>query len=125
MRKTSFLIVVVLVASCVCQAQKQTNKADAKGSCNASVAGANNQVRIECPGLSKEQMQEYSKVLDLMVKNQLPASKVMKDLEDIKNGVDNCTKVAAGWRLTKEQKENLVKANNAISRLVFGNNGGI
>ena len=48
-----------------------TGKAETKGPCSPAATGNNNQFRIDCKGISKEQAAEFLKILNKISADQL------------------------------------------------------
>jgi len=98
------LLFVIFAASLPAQNATEST-AKTSGPCSPAVSGNQNEIKITCNGISKDQAEQYLKILNTIAQNQLPADRVLRTLEDIKNGVNRCTSAALGRRLTDKQRQ--------------------
>jgi hypothetical protein len=71
-----------------CCAQTTTGTAKTKGACSPAVSGNNNQIAINCRGLSKAQAEEMSSILNKILANQINPKDVMTKLDEILKAVN-------------------------------------
>jgi hypothetical protein len=81
----------IILLSCLftipCFSQTNTGDAKSSGTCSPAVSGSNNRFFIECKGISEEQMQQFSDILNKITKDQLDPKIVMTKLDDLVRGV--------------------------------------
>jgi len=80
--------VVLLFFLCATSLHAQTSgKADTSGPCSPAVTGNNNEFRITCSGLSKEQGQKILVILNRILANELDLKEVTAKLNEISRTV--------------------------------------
>ncbi len=78
----------LLIVAIPCRAQTpQAGEAKTKGPCSPAVTGNNNQFRINCQGLTKEQGKKMLDILNTILTNQLDPKEVMGKLDEILEAV--------------------------------------
>ncbi|MGA2900909.1 MAG: hypothetical protein ABSF40_11825 [Candidatus Acidiferrales bacterium] len=83
------LMFSLLVFTLPCSAQTpQTEKAQTSGPCSPAITGGNNQIRITCQGLTKEQGAKMVNILNTILANQLDPKVVMSKLDEILHAVN-------------------------------------
>jgi hypothetical protein len=83
------LLLLLLAATLPCLAQTpQTGRAITTGSCSPAVTGNNNQFRITCQGITKEQGAKMVNILNTILANQLDPKVVMSKLDEILHAVN-------------------------------------
>jgi hypothetical protein len=82
------LMLSLLIVAMPCQAQtSQTGEAKTIGPCSPAVTGNNNQFRINCQGITKEQGTKMLNILNTILTNQLDPKAVMGKLDEILKAV--------------------------------------
>src|SRR6266581_1060729 len=66
-----------------CCGQNTTGNAETTGACSPAISGNSNQVSINCQGISKEQAEKMSSILNKILANQIDPAKVMAKLDEI------------------------------------------
>jgi hypothetical protein len=102
------ILLLVFSASWSSLSGQTSGPATAKGPCSPAVTGNHNVFKIECSGISKEQGDQFLKILNKIASNQLDPNKVMEKLDDIQRGVDDIKKSTQPRHLTKDQADKLV-----------------
>ncbi len=102
MTKTATIVGIALLAITQSFAQSTPTKQQA-GDCSINDVGSNNQLTIDCRGISKEQGQKILAILNKMLANQIDADKVMAKLDEILHAVNPNLPTKAyfckgGWR---------------------------
>jgi hypothetical protein len=87
MKYSLMLSLLVLTLPCLAQTS-QTGKAQTSGPCSPAITGGNNQIRITCQGLTKEQGAKMVNILNTILANQLDPKVVMSKLEEILHAVN-------------------------------------
>lgn len=81
-------LLLVLLMALPCCAQTSTGKAETAGACSPAISGNNNQVSINCPGMSKAQAEKMSSILNKILANQIDPTLVMAKLDEILKAVN-------------------------------------
>lgn len=82
----SLVIALLLIAPGLGQTTK-TGEAKTSGSCSPAVTGNNNQFTISCQGITSEQGQEFLRILNRILSNELDPKAVMDKLDEIEKEV--------------------------------------
>jgi len=84
------LCILLMLTAFPCRSQKPTTAGDAatSGPCSPAVTGSNNQFRIDCQGISKEQGAKMLGILNKILANQLDPEAVMAKLDEILKAVN-------------------------------------
>ncbi len=77
-------LVMFLLVAVSCWSQSTTGKASTSGVCSPAVTGSNNQFRITCEGIGKEQGQTILAILNKILAEHIDLSAVMQKLDDMK-----------------------------------------
>lgn len=81
-----------------CCAQTITGKAETTGTCSPAISGNQNQVRIDCQGVDKEQAAKMILILNKILSNQINPDAVMTKLDEILKAVNpNAGQVTYGF----------------------------
>lgn len=83
----SLVLLILLAIPCWSQTIS-TGKADTAGPCSPAVTGNDNQFRITCQGIGKEQGQKMLDILNKILANQLDPKAVMAKLDEILKAVN-------------------------------------
>jgi len=95
--KLALLSVLVMIAF-PCRAQTMTGKAETTGACSPAVSGNNNQISINCQGISKEQAAKMISILNKILANQIDPDAVMAKLDEILKAINpNAGQVTYGF----------------------------
>ncbi len=76
-------LILSLMVALNCWSQTTTGKAETTGACSPAISGNNNQVTIKCRGLTKRQADNYSALLNEILKRQIDPQTVMQELDEI------------------------------------------
>jgi hypothetical protein len=71
-----------------CKGQNTTGKAETTGACSPAISGNNNQVSINCQGISKDQAAKMTSILNKILANQIDPDAVMAKLDEILKAVN-------------------------------------
>jgi len=66
----------------------KTGEAETTGPCSPAVTGSYNQFTINCQGITKRQGEDFLRILNKILKNELDPSEVLKRLDDIQKGIE-------------------------------------
>src|SRR5690349_3211924 len=94
---------ILFLLSTVMSWSQTSGTAESKGSCSPAVSGSHNQFTINCPGVSKEQIQKMLPILNKILAKQLDPDAVMKKLDDISAGVQEIQRRTGDRELTNAQ----------------------
>jgi hypothetical protein len=72
---------ILLIGIPYCLGQTTTGKAESMGSCSPAVTGTNNQITINCTGISRDQAAGLREVLNRILANRLDTKAVMAKLD--------------------------------------------
>lgn len=88
MMKFCLICAALLLAALPCEGQKSTGNAQTTGTCSPAISGNNDQVTINCRGMSKAQAEEMSSILNKILANQIDPATVMAKLDEILKAVN-------------------------------------
>jgi len=87
MKRVARIIGVVLFIVMQSFAQEKPATQQQAGDCSINAVGSNNQLTINCPGMSKEQGQRILAILNKVLAGQLDPKAVMDKLDEIQQGM--------------------------------------
>jgi hypothetical protein len=71
-----------------CRSQNTTGNAKTTGACSPAISGNNNQVSINCQGISKEQAEKMTSILNKILANQIDPAIVIAKLDEILKSIN-------------------------------------
>lgn len=82
-----YSLILLLIATLGWTQTTTTGKAETSGRCSPAVTGNNNQFRINCTGMDKEQGRKMLALMNNILAKQLDPAAVMAKLDEIEKGV--------------------------------------
>lgn len=64
-----YTLALVLFLAVPCHCQTITGKAQTRGPCSPAVTGSNNQFKITCQGITKEQSEAFARILNQIARH--------------------------------------------------------